>query len=78
MDNLNIVNIGEFRQRATELIRSVEERGLPITIARRGIPVAELRPIRDSTTTLLGSVVVIDDFDLTDPVIEPSEWSATN
>jgi prevent-host-death family protein len=72
-----VVGIGEFRQRATELIRSVEEEGLPITITRRGVPVAELRPIPASKTILTGSVIMLDDVDLTDPVIDPSEWSAT-
>lgn len=38
--------IGEFLERATEWIRSVEETKEPIAITRDGVPVAELRPLR--------------------------------
>jgi len=39
------IPIGDFRQRATELVRQVEETKRPITITRRGVPVAELPPV---------------------------------
>ncbi|HLF60216.1 MAG TPA: type II toxin-antitoxin system prevent-host-death family antitoxin [Acidimicrobiia bacterium] len=78
MDKSEIVGIGEFRQRATELIRAVEEKALSITIARRGTPVAELRPLSSSLSTLVGSVTVLDGVDLTAPASDPSEWTATH
>lgn len=78
MDKSEIIGIGEFRQRATELIRAVEERAQSITIARRGKPVAELRPISHLSSSLEGSVTIGDDVDLAAPVLDPSEWSATS
>ena len=48
--------MGEFRRRATELVRQVEETKQAITITRRGVPVAELRAVTVDAETLLGSV----------------------
>jgi prevent-host-death family protein len=53
------VAVGDFRQRATELVRQVEETKEPITITRRGVPVAELRAVTAAPEALLGSVAVI-------------------
>ena len=39
------VAVGELRQRATRLVRQVEQTKEAITITRRGVPVAELRPV---------------------------------
>ena len=50
------VAVGEFRRRATELVRQVEETKQAITITRRGVPVAELRAVTVDAETLLGSV----------------------
>lgn len=72
----NLINIGEFRQNATEVIRSVETEGVTVTIARRGKPVAELRPVPGSIGSLEGSVVVSEDVDLTAPVVDPGDWDA--
>jgi prevent-host-death family protein len=69
------IAIGDFRQRATELIREVEETKQPITITRRGVPVAELRPARVDPGVLRGSVTLLD-ADLTRPVLEPADWDA--
>ena len=73
----NSINIGEFRQNATEIIRAVETDGRTVTIARRGKPVAELRPITGSIGYLEGSVTVFDGVDLAVPVVDSSEWEAS-
>lgn len=73
----NLINIGEFRQNATEIIRAVETEGTTVTIARRGKPVAELRPVTGSLGSLKGSVVVSEGVDLSAPVVDPSDWEAT-
>lgn len=69
------VNVGEFRQRAAELIRAVEEAGVTVIIARRGRPVAQLRPLTGESGDLSGTVQVTDGVDLTDPVVDPGEWA---
>ena len=69
------IAVGEFRQRATEIIRRVEETKEPITITRRGVAVAELRAVRADPAALLGSVTLLDP-DLGRPVVEPEEWEA--
>lgn len=73
----NSINIGEFRQNATEIIRAVETEGTTVTIARRGKPVAELRPVTGSLGSLKGSVVVSEGVDLGAPVVDPGNWEAT-
>lgn len=71
------VGVGEFRQRASELIRMVEEGFARVVITRRGEPVAELRAVESRTPDLIGSVTVVEGVDLTEPVVDPSEWQAT-
>jgi prevent-host-death family protein len=71
------VAIGDFRQRATELVRQVEETKQAITITRRGVPVAELRPATVDPEALLGSVTYRDP-DLTRPVVGPEDWEAVS
>ncbi len=72
----DIIGIGEFRQRATEIIRRVEETAQPVIIARRGRPVVEVRALHPPDDTLLGSVDVAPGVELTDPVVEPADWDA--
>lgn len=71
-----VIGIGEFRQRATEIIKEVEMSAEPIAIARRGEPVVELRPLKRAAEDLIGSVTEIEGTDLTEPVLSPEEWSA--
>jgi antitoxin (DNA-binding transcriptional repressor) of toxin-antitoxin stability system len=70
------VTVGDLRRRASELIRKVEKTKEPITITRRGVPVAELRAITVDPKALLGSVAHLDP-DLTCPVASPEDWEAT-
>jgi antitoxin (DNA-binding transcriptional repressor) of toxin-antitoxin stability system len=69
------IAVGDFRQRATELVRQVEETKQAITITRRGVPVAELRAVTVDPEALLGSVTVLDP-DLTRPVVDSDDWEA--
>lgn len=71
------VAVGEFRQRATELVRQVEATKEAVTITRHGVPVAELRSVTVDPEALLGSVEYLDP-DLTRPVVEPEEWEAAS
>jgi prevent-host-death family protein len=71
------VAVGDFRQRATEIIRQVEETKEPVTITRRGVPVAELRAASVDPEALLGSVTYLDQ-DLTRPVVDSEDWEATS
>ncbi len=69
------VAVGDFRQRATELVRQVEETRESITITRRGVPAAELRAVTGDPEALLGSVTYLDP-DVVHPVAEPEDWEA--
>jgi len=71
------VAVGDFRQRATELVRQVEETKEPITITRHGVPVAELRAVTADPKALLGSVQYLDQ-DLVRPVAGPDDWEAAS
>jgi prevent-host-death family protein len=71
------IPVGEFRQRATEVVRLVEKTKEPVVITRRGRPVVELRPAAADPTVLRGSVKVRAGVDLTRPVLAPEEWEAT-
>jgi prevent-host-death family protein len=74
---IRIVGIGEFRQRATEIVKEVETSAEPVAISRRGKPVVELRPLGHGAVDLIGSVDVLEGTDLTAPVLAPEEWTAT-
>lgn len=72
----SVIGIGEFRQRATEIIRKVETSAEPVAIARRGKPVVEVRPVSQAPDDLTGSVTVEEGVDLSKPVLSADEWSA--
>lgn len=76
MSKMESIGIGEFRQRATEIIKQVEETAQPVTISRRGEPVVEIRALEKKADDLVGSVELAGDVDLTDPALEPGEWLA--
>jgi prevent-host-death family protein len=70
------IPVGEFRQRATEVIRLVEKTKEPVIITRRGKPVVELRPAAADPAVLRGSVTVRGGADLTRPALDPEAWEA--
>lgn len=71
-----VLGIGEFRQRATEVIKEVETSAQPVVISRHGRPVVEIRPLRGEETGLRGSVTVAPGVDLTEPVSDVVDWEA--
>ena len=68
------VNVAEFRRRVAEFLRQVEDTAIPVTISRRGRPIAQLVPLASPDLTLEGSVVIAEGTDLTEPVVQPDEW----
>jgi hypothetical protein len=74
MANKATIGIGEFRQRATAIIREVERTARPVVIDRRGRPVVEIRALAVPEASLLGSVEEIEGTDLTEHVIDPVHW----
>ena len=71
------IAVGEFRQRANELIRQVEESKETITTTRRGVAVAELRALAADSEALCGSVTYLDP-DLTRPAAKTKDWEAAS
>lgn len=76
MGKKHSVPVGEFRQRATEIVRLVEQTKEPVLITRRGKPVVELRPAAADPASLRGSVKLRTGTDLTRPALEPEAWEA--
>ncbi len=71
------IAVGEFRRRATELVREVEETKEPITITRHGVAVAELHAVTVDPDALLNSVTYLAP-DVTCPVVGPEDWGAAS
>jgi prevent-host-death family protein len=69
------ISIGAFPRSASKLLREVLDTKKPITITRRGVPVAELRPVSVVSETLLGSVTYLDRR-LARP-LRSRDWEAT-
>ena len=73
--------IGAFdaKTRLSELLDHVHETGAVYVITKRGVPVAELRPIAPSGETLrygsdAGQITIADDFDA--PLPDFSDYTA--
>lgn len=58
------VSKSEFKARALEILRAVEDTGEPILVTDRGVPTIEVRPynaqIRNAKQLLRGSVLVYE------------------
>lgn len=58
------ISKSEFKARALEVLRSVEDTGEPVLITDRGIPTVEVRPyrgqLRNVKQLLRGSVLAFD------------------
>ncbi len=73
------INASEFKAKCLAILDEVSQTGEPVTILKRGKPVARLvPPVPQSGTypqeTLFGSVSIIDD--VIDPVLEADVWEA--
>lgn len=82
-----IVGIAELKANCTRLLREMEQDGQPITVTKRGKPVAELTPVvQRSRAKLLfgalkGSVTLAPDFDPSESPFDPDweeVWEANN
>jgi len=78
--NGKAVGAAEFKAKCLNLIEQMAGDGEPITITKRGKPVAVLSPVSDAATStsiigaMKGSVLTYDDpFS---PVIEADHWDA--
>jgi len=79
--NGKAVGAAEFKAKCLNLIEQMAGDGEPITITKRGKPVAVLSPVPEATTgtsiigAMKGSVLTYDDpFS---PVIEAGDWDAS-
>lgn len=76
---MRTVPAGEFKQTCLRLLDEVGASGEPITITKRGKPVAQLTPLKpERSDDWLGAM---DDRgevlgDLVAPAMEPREWNA--
>ena len=52
---------GEFKQRCLALLDQVAESGVPLTVTKRGRPVARIVPIGEPEPPLKGSVRILTD-----------------
>ena len=56
-----IVPAGEFKQHCLALLDQVAESGVPLTVTKRGRPVARVVPIERPAPPLKGSIRVLTD-----------------
>jgi prevent-host-death family protein len=82
-----MVGIAEFKANCTRLLREMERDGQPITVTKRGRPVAELTPVVQPSRAktlfgmLKGSVTFAPDFDPSESACDPDweeQWEANN
>ncbi|MDB5551251.1 MAG: type toxin-antitoxin system antitoxin Phd/YefM family protein [Rhizobium sp.] len=79
--NEKLIGSAEFKATCLKIIDQINKDKQPVTITKRGKPVARLSPVHSSTAgesiigAMKGSVLRFDDpFK---PVLEPSDWDAT-
>jgi prevent-host-death family protein len=82
-----LIGIAEFKANCTRLLREMERDGQPITVTKRGQPVAELTPVvrkgraKALFGMLKGSVTFAPDFDPGESGFDPDWekiWDANN
>jgi prevent-host-death family protein len=60
----NEISKSEFKAKALEILRTIEETGEPVLVTDRGTPTIEVRPyrghVRDAKAVLRGSVLSFD------------------
>jgi prevent-host-death family protein len=59
--NESSIPAGEFKQRCLALLDQVAESGVPLTVTKRGRPVARVVPIEAPEPPLKGSIRVLTD-----------------
>lgn len=79
--NEKLIGSADFKAKCLKIIDQIGRDGQPVTITRRGTPVARLSPIDDHKGrgsiigAMKGSVLRYDDPFA--PAAEPSDWNAT-
>ena len=73
-----VVSATEFKAKCLAILDEIEERGVPVTITRRGKPVAVLGPVKKTAwkspaNSLAGKVEIIGDIVNGDPEL----WDVT-
>ena len=71
------INASEFKAKCLAILDEVERTGVPVTILKRGRPVAQLRPATSessSHTRLMGTVTYLGD--IVAPAMNPDVWDA--
>ena len=74
-----IVSATEFKAKCLRIIDDMQKDGIPVTITRRGKPVAELKPKREARKDVFGMLRHPEyryDADPSEPVVDPAEWDA--
>ena len=69
--------IAEFRASATRIIREVEESKVPVVLTRHGVPVVEIRPVKDTDSSLRGTVAFSPEYDPTAPAAPSDDWESS-
>jgi len=72
---MKTMNASDFKAKCLAVLDEVNTAKEPVTILKRGIPVAQLIPVQEapySQTELKGSVKILGD--IVSPAIPASEW----
>ncbi len=76
----HMIGATEFKARCLRVISQMNKDGKPVTITRRGRPVAVLSPVQppDEPTSIIGAMrgSVLAYHDPFQPAADPSDWSA--
>lgn len=77
---IKVIGAAEFKARCLRVINQMNEDGKPVTITRRGRPVAVLHPVAppDERPSIIGAMrgSVLAYHDPFRPAADPSDWSA--
>ena len=74
------IGAAEFKAHCLRILDEVERTGEPVTITKRGRPVAEVKPVeKTERKSIIGCMkgVVLKYERPFDPAVDPDEWEAT-
>jgi prevent-host-death family protein len=75
---MKTIPAGEFKARCLKLMDRVRETREPVLITKRGVPVAKLVPVEDSSRGILGCMAGTIEIvgDIVSPLTSPEDWDA--
>jgi len=77
----NMIGAAEFKSRCLRVIDQMNKDRRPVTITKRGKPVAVLHPVEppDKSPSIIGAMrgSVLAYHDPFRPAVDPSDWSAS-